>query len=61
MGASPRAATIARATARERRKHHMGSAVLAMTLDAFKIGIRELHRTGHDALSCLDSTCCSDA
>ncbi|MCP5368911.1 MAG: alpha/beta fold hydrolase [Hyphomicrobiales bacterium] len=36
-------------SARERRKHHMGSAVLAMTLDAFKIGIRELHRTGRDA------------
>jgi len=35
-------------TARARRKHHSGAAVLAMTLDAFKIGIRELHRTGRE-------------
>ncbi|MBT4703026.1 MAG: alpha/beta fold hydrolase, partial [Rhodospirillaceae bacterium] len=30
-------------TARERRKHHTGAAVLALTLNAFKIGIRALH------------------
>lgn len=30
-------------TARERRKHHTGAAVLALTLNAFKMGIRALH------------------
>ena len=35
----------------ERRKHHSGGAVLALTLDAFKAGMLQLHRTGdRDAL-----------
>lgn len=33
-------------TARERRKHHAGAAVLALTLDAFKIGILENYSAG---------------
>jgi esterase/lipase len=33
--------------ARQRRKHHSGAAVLALTLDAFKTGILELHRSGN--------------
>lgn len=32
--------------AQERRKHHSGAAVLALTLDAFKTGMLQLHRTG---------------
>ena len=33
-------------TARERRKHHTGAAILALTLNAFKMGIRKLHADG---------------
>lgn len=33
----------------ERRKHHSGAAVLALTLDAFKAGMLQLHRTGDRA------------
>lgn len=32
--------------AQERRKHHSGAAVLALTLDAFKAGMLQLHRMG---------------
>lgn len=32
--------------AEERRKHHSGAAVLSLTLDAFKAGMLQLHRTG---------------
>ncbi len=34
-------------TARERRKHHTGAAILALTLNAFKMGIRKLHADGN--------------
>lgn len=34
-------------TARERRKHHAGAAVLALTLDAFKTGILENYNAGN--------------
>ncbi len=33
-------------SAGERRKHHMGAAVLALTLDAFKEGVRAAHAAG---------------
>ncbi len=35
-------------TAKERRKHHTGAAVLALTLEAFKLGLRSLHAKGED-------------
>ena len=34
-------------TARERRKHHAGAAVLALTLDAFKTGVLENYNAGN--------------
>ncbi|MCH7693807.1 MAG: alpha/beta fold hydrolase [Proteobacteria bacterium] len=40
-------------TARERRKHHTGAAVLAFTLEAFKAGILAIHEAGD--LRCLES------
>jgi len=36
-------------TSRERRKHHRGAAVLALTLDIFKRRILDLHRRGDQA------------
>ena len=38
--------SIYSSTARERRKHHTGAAVLALTLEAFKAGILEIHKGG---------------
>ena len=38
--------SIYSSTARERRKHHTGAAVLALTLEAFKAGILEIHKSG---------------
>lgn len=39
-------------TAKTRRKHHSGAAVLALTLDAFKTGILEIHKGGR--IACLE-------
>ena len=39
-------------TAKTRRKHHSGAAVLALTLDAFKTGILENHKGGK--IACLE-------
>ncbi len=38
--------SIYSSTSRERRKHHTGAAVLALTLEAFKAGILEIHKDG---------------
>ena len=38
--------SIYSSSARERRKHHTGAAVLALTLEAFKAGILEIHKAG---------------
>ena len=41
--------SIYSSTARERRKHHTGASVLALTLEAFKAGILEIHKSGDTA------------